>query len=627
MKKLLLAIFVTLVTNLSVCFAKGPIKFGKVSLEELEMTQYDADTSAVAVVLCKYGYFSSDDFTFKMTQRIKILKKAGTSYSTFTFPSRQDVNVRAKVFNLENGEIIDEKVKNDNIYKEKVTDSYYRIKIALPNIKVGTVYDIEYSYESFPSEFAFQQYIPVKHAEIYIEDSPYVTFRKRMVGYLPVSSNDNRDYVSENVPAFKEEAYLNSAENYISKLEFDILEISVPGHYKSYSTSWESVNKRLNADEHFGMALTNGSMYLNDIRKNIEANYTNTTDKIKAAVEAIKEVQWNHRNSVVTSTNSLITAYKDKKANAADINLMLIQLLKKLDIECYPVVLSTRANGILNPFYPSIDKLNYALACAMVDGKEMLLDATETYLPAGMLPLRCLNGQGRLVNELDGKWVDLKTNQKDKKIIMYNLQLDDDLNLNGTVDYARYNYAAYSFRKKFHDFANDEAYLKNMEEKYPGLTIKDYTFTDIDDINKPVKEKYNIKLSNKVSKVGDMVLINPFLFEAVDENPFKMEERQYPVDFGYLRDKMLITKITIPDDYEISEIPEPVKIVMPDKSASALINYKVLGNTINVTYMFKIGKPQYLMDEYTYLKSLYSIIIEKHAEPIIIKPVQHEASL
>jgi len=53
MKKSIFILLATLACNLAFTFAKSPIKFGKVTLEELEMTQYTPDTSAVAVVLCK----------------------------------------------------------------------------------------------------------------------------------------------------------------------------------------------------------------------------------------------------------------------------------------------------------------------------------------------------------------------------------------------------------------------------------------------------------------------------------------------------------------------------------------------------------------------------------------------
>ena len=39
---------------------KAPIKYGKVSIDELKMKSYEKDTSAVAVYLCDYGVGNFD---------------------------------------------------------------------------------------------------------------------------------------------------------------------------------------------------------------------------------------------------------------------------------------------------------------------------------------------------------------------------------------------------------------------------------------------------------------------------------------------------------------------------------------------------------------------------------------
>ncbi len=616
-----------LASNFTVCFSKAPIKFGKVSLEELEMTTYEADTSAVAVVLCKYGHLNGADLTFSETRRVKILKKAGTEYSEFTFSGDDRTMVKAKIFNLENGEIIEERLKKESIFKEKVTENYFRIKIALPNIKVGSVYDIEVVHEFLPSEFAFQEELPVAHSELYLESSSYVEFRKRKVGFLPIQTENGSVFYCDNVAAFKPEPYINSVENYKTKFEFDILNISLPGFYRSYTTSWEAVNDRLAANAYFGHAIFNGSGYLSKIKKEIEETCTTTLEKVEAAYEAIKKVKWNEYESVYTSTEVLASAYKEGKANSADINLMLMQLLLKLDIQALPVVLSTRDNGLLHIIYPSLEKLNYVIVWTMIEDKEYLLDATDELLPLGMLPKRCLNERGRLVTNQSGKWIDLKTDKKDQETILYDLAIDDDLNLEGNISFAKYDYAAYDFRKNYKEYASEEDYLTALETSNPGLLIKDFTVENIDNLNEPIKEKYEIEISNKIEKINDMILVNPFLFEQIEENPFKLENREYPVDFAYLKTKYLITKITFPEGYQVESTPQPIRAFLPDKKSNILINYSVIGNVINVTYKLNLAKAQYMADEYPLLKALYGEIIKKQAEPIILKPIQDEASL
>ena len=610
-------------------YAKDPIRFGKVSMEEMEMTSYAYDTSAAVVVLCKFGYFNATEFTFTLTRRVKILKKSGVDYSMFSFPGNSKSLVRAKVYHLEDGKIISENVKNESIFKDRVYGDRYRIKVALPNVKVGTVYDIQYTVNSLPDEFAFQEKVPIKLSELILEESEFINFRKRMVGYESVKQLDKYTFVSTYVPAFKEEAYINSAENYITKFEFDLLSITVPGVvYKNFATKWEDVSDYLMEDEDFGGAIHKGGGYLSEMEESITNKCSTPEEKLEAAYEAVKKIKWNKHKTIWTSTTALSSVFKDGEANSADINFILIQLLKKLDIETHPVVLSTRDNGILNQFFPSIDKLNYVIVQAKINDKEYLMDATADLLPLGMLPIRCLNFSGRMIiDEKTGSWIDLKSDKTDNELIVYSLTLNEDLTLEGQVSCTKQDYKAYDFRMDYRDYSSQNEYLESVENSNQGLRIINCKIDNIDSIKLPIKENYDVKIKNFVQSSGDMIIINPFLYEQISENPFKLEKRNYPVDFAYKREKMLITKIIIPESYTISELPKPVKIKLPDNTGNVLINYTSLGNILNVTYKFQINKTLFLPNEYDLLKQFYAVIIEKQSEPVILKKNENEAAL
>jgi len=621
------ALLLFVITTFCVNAQKAPIKFGKVSIEDLEMTIYEPDTSAAAVVLCKYGHFKANDFTFTRIERIKVLKKSGTGYAEFVLPGSENDNFRGRTYNLVDGEIVVDKLKRESIFKEKVTDNYYRYRVALPNVKVGSVFELQFSTLGLPKEWTFQRSIPVKWCELILEESSYIDYRKKMIGFEPLAIADKNRFVVKNMPAFKSEAYMSSRDNYITKFEFDVLSTNFPGRYKSYTTTWEAVNDRLMDHTYFGGTLKNGAGYISDEAKKIEAKNLPPLERLQAAYNAIKTVNWNESMSFCCSVNSLNKPYKDGVGNSTDLNFMLLHLLKKLDIEAYPLIISTRKNGLLNPFYPSYEKLNYTFACALIDGKEYLLDVTEKELEFGMLPIRCLNQKGRLVTEKEGKWVDIEPKFKDSEAIYYQLSLDDNLKLNGKINFNRSGYAAYHFRQDYKEYAGDEDYLSSLESQYDGLLIKDFTIDNIDQLNKPIVDSYEVEIKNKVEKISDMIIINPFLFEKIDDNPFKLEERKYPVDFAYCRSKQLISSITIPEGYIVSEIPKPIKIVLPDQAMSVLIQYQQQQGKLTTLYRLRINKTVFLPEEYAYLKTIYEQIIKKHAEPIILKPNTDAASL
>ena len=55
MRVKLLLLVIGLLISLHGLGQKAPIKFGEVSIEELQLIKYDKDTAASAVVLCDYG--------------------------------------------------------------------------------------------------------------------------------------------------------------------------------------------------------------------------------------------------------------------------------------------------------------------------------------------------------------------------------------------------------------------------------------------------------------------------------------------------------------------------------------------------------------------------------------------
>lgn len=618
MKKLILLLVLSILFS-SAYSQKAPIKFGKVSIEDLQMKTCEFDTSAPAVVLCDYGYFNSKEFQFIRTIRVKILKKEGLSWANRAFPGSEKTNVKGKTFNLENGEITEDKLKNESVFKERIIEDYYRLQVAMPNVKVGSIMDIEFRGSGFPMRWRFQQEIPVKWSELRIEKSEYVHFRKNYSGYIPFYFASETRWITKNVPAFKEEAFTNSANNYITKFEFDLQSITFPGFYRAFTTTWEAVCERLDESEYFGQAIR-GNLYLNSVAKEIKEKATKDLEKLKLAYEEVKRIKWNEQERLFSTYPNLSAAYNKEIGSSSDINLTLISLLNKLDLNAHPIIMSTRKNGLL-PLYPTLEKLNYVICYVKIDNVEYFLDATEELLPINLLPERCLNGNCRVVSEERSMPIMINAQGKDKEQVFYDLTLNEDNSLTGTTQYKRSEYAAFNFRKEFEQYSGEDEYLEHLENEFQGLRIKSMDIENLDSIYLPVKDKYEIQIKNQVTNVGEMIYLQPMLFHQLVENPFKLEERKYPVDYAYQRDKTYLFTFVLPENYEIIEIPENIKINFPEGGASISFNAKQFGNRLSISYRFKINKVMFLPSEYHVLKEFYNQIIKKHAEPVIIKKI------
>ncbi|MCD4681784.1 MAG: hypothetical protein K8R86_00760 [Bacteroidales bacterium] len=293
--------------------------------------------------------------------------------------------------------------------------------------------------------------------------------------------------------------------------------------------------------------------------------------------------------------------------------------MKRLDFDVYPVAISTRNNGRLSRANPSINKLNYVIANVISDSISYLLDATDELIPFGMLPKRCMNGEGRIIDEKKSDWIELKTDKIDERITYYDLQMDSEFSLTGKISHKYIDYGAYRLRKDYEEFANLDDYLDDYKSDKPGLKIIDTKMESVDDIYEPVKIEHEVKIDNQAMVLNEKIYLNPMLYDQMKENLFKIGERVYPVDFVYPFCKSFIIKLTIPENLSIIELPESVNMSLPDKSAKFIYSISNFANTINIMCKIDIDKAVYLQNEYPDLKEFYNQIIKKQSEPIIIQ--------
>jgi len=623
MKKNSVIILFLLLISCIVSAQKPPMKYGKVDQADLDMKVYAQDSSASAVLLCNYGYFDSNNMQFVHQMRIKILKEEGKDHGNFAVSAAEKTNVKGQTVNIENGVPVVTKLSKDGIFIERVTKDVYRARVAMPNVKVGSVIDVEFYYEGLPNYWTFQDIYPVRWSELVLEQSTYFSFRKNFVGYTQLSEGTDDRWVAKNVPAFKSEPYINNYENYLTRFNIEISSIHIPGVlYKDYATTWDAVAKILRDADDFGGRLAAGGSFLNPLEKEIKESTQVPEERMEKAFTAIKKIKWNNEETIWTTNNGLSYCYNKKIGNVAEVNLSLILLLRKLDIEANPVLISTRSNGILPPYSVSFNKLNYMIVQATIGDKTFLLDATEEYCPAGLTPERTINGRGLVVKKESIDWVDLTPNKKDRTVSVMNVKLTADGNLKGEWQKSYFDYGALNQRKKYKKFNSDDNYLKALESKYLGLSIDNYKISDVDSIRKPVREEFTISLKNRTTKTNNQLFVNPLQFDKYTENPFKAVERVYPVDFVTAVDQTQMFIIELPDGYTVEQLPKNIKMTLPENSASFSMQSSITENGVQVLFKLLINKPVFYQPEYENLRLFFDELVKKQAEMLVIKKIE-----
>ena len=626
-------------------------KFGKIKIEQLQKKADDKFPDAHAVVLFDYGnvYYrflpATGDLRVNFERHIAIQFFDNTMFDLATFEEylyhkgstkEQLSGVKGITYNLVDGKIEKTKFSKKEIIKEKINKTLDVKKITMPNVKEGSIIELKYNVSSdyfrYINPWVFQTIgAPTRYSEYNMEIPEFYTFSKNFVGsYYPhikevkkKNSNEgdfrivNQGWTMTDIPAFEEEDYMRDASNYICRIDFELQSFQFPG-YKTvnYTQSWNDIKKYLMKDPDFG-----SQMKKKGVKKNIIAQFDGPNDKEKLVkiYEHVKtSMKWNGDRRLF-SRNGIGQSWKEGAGSSGDINLTLIAALKAAGYDVEPVVLSTRDRKMLPLTSPSISRLNYVLAAVNLDGKRYFLDATDDLLPAFAIPTYCFNGQAIILGEDKVKPVLFEPTQKYKYVTQNKLKLNEEGELSGVIKKVKSGYAAMSFRRDLNDATSEEEFLEEMQNDNEGMEIESHTFENTNNIYKDCKEEYNVIIEDKVENAGDLMYLNPMLYSGYDENPFKLEKRQYPVDYAVPFESTYMLILEIPEGYAVETLPQETKVGLPEQGGLFSHSAKVKGNSITILSRVKINQTVFLENEYPALKEFYDFIVKSHAEQIVLK--------
>ena len=622
-------------------------RFGKLNPVEINSTICPIDSNAHAYYLFDHGNSSFLilpellKIVFERHFRIKILDKSAFDQGTFSIPlfrtnnkEEELSNLKAITYNQENGKMIETKMEKASIYKENASDHIKNIKFTLPNIKVGSILEVKYTIQSdflFNYQgWVFQHDLPVLESE-YITDIPDVLiYNPHFWGYHQVNKvtttkksqeNDFAEnisiYSAKNIPAFPNEPYVSNKDNYRTRLEFELASTQI-GIYENYTSNWKALNDKLLNNENFGLQLAKTGYFKKEIApikdKNLPLNA-----KIYAAYALIqKNIKWDNNEGIYTTAN-IKKAFDEGKGNVADINLALISMLRELGVNAYPVLLSTRENGYVLQGYPTLTQFNYVIA-GIIDGdKTILLDAANPFSTPSLLSPKCLNGFGRLVNDQEGQWIDLKANRISQRQVNYKVNLDPGKGLLGSYIERNYFYAGFKLRSNLKDTSGLKQYIEKVHEQYKDFKLMDATLSQFNEYDKEViiEAKLESKLGLELS--DDLIYFNPMQLERFTENPFRIVDRKFPIEFEYPWMVNATFEVKIPDNYTIESMPKSGVFQNASKSAKFTFVSDTTAGMIKVGSMISMQKARYGVEEYEGLKELFSHIVGKHAEQIVLR--------
>ncbi|GAB3747526.1 transglutaminase domain-containing protein [Spirosoma pomorum] len=644
---------------LSTAFGQTPavqapsIKFGKIDPGQFVNTA--TDSTAEAVVLYDLGdvrfEVSNNEIWTVFTHHIRTLirKKSGYERATLSLGARRTKAGKHEVvssidgytYNLVDGVVKVDRLNKSGRFTERVSDAYLLEKYTLPNVREGSIIDYQYtirtpfSVSHSPRTWRFQRDIPVNWSEYRIAIPDYFYYKMIMGGYLSLALNERKTredrllpgydgsasiyrFAVKNAPAFRDEAYITTDEDYLSKIDFELASYTFPTQpTQNFSLDWDSLDKTLLADSDFGRQYNRAS-FLRETAKSILDQHKDSLARITAAYNFVRQsIKWTGESAF--SCESLKKVFDNKKGDAGDINLLLVALLREMDVDANPVILSTRDHGRISEAYALIKRFNYVVAHVSIGGKDMLLDATDPYLKPGVLPIHCLNGMGRLISATGSRFIPLTPVDRESEVHSGRFSISEDGNMVGTLDHVKGGYDSWRARKGFAT-QGQAKYLDDIRKEHSNWQIDKAIFTNASPMDDSFKATYTLTIPEACSQAGDRLYFRPMLTEGRSNNPFKEPKRLYPVDLAVPMDETYSAVYTLPKGFEVEELPKTASLTLPNNGGRFIYQIALLpDNQLQVVSRFSLRQPAYSADDYPALRELFNLVVAKHAEQVVLK--------
>ena len=656
---------------MSFCTQAQNFQYGKVSKAEVLETSHPIDQEADAAVLLrsrKTSFEILNDFEFSVVtevhERIKIYSTDGFDWANkeiILFHKENDSeyikDLEGITYNIQNGKLVAEKLGENGIFEEEMNEYNSKTTLTMPAVAEGSVIEYKYTIKSpfwsVIDKVKLQETVPIDKIDVSVAIPAFLGYKLHFNPRSPIVfdvendskkasarvkfTQDNRvpliierennitynenvfSIQKDKIQALKPEVHVGYLPNHGASLEMELQYINLPDTpLKNYALTWEGVAQSIFKEGKYEEELLDYKSYINDLRL-LLTDLDGPEERAKAIYKFVKEkVKWNGNYGFIAESG-IQKSYINGEGNVGDINVLLTSMLRFSGLKANPVLVSTEKNGL--PLYPTRNGFNYVICALQLQGEQYLLDATDRNSDFGELPSRARNWRGRmLLNNGNSEWVDLMPKERSSyKSVLY-ITFDEDLALAGKTVNVLDGLYAKSYRDRFAGLAK-ESYIPILEKEKRNIEISDLKVENEELIGTDIQETFNFLLKDELEQIDGRIYFKPLLFEQIEENPFKAEQRTLPIYFDFPKDNIALVNIKVPDGYAVESVPESILLNFGKDDGSYKFLISQQGQYIRVESHLELNRLEYMPEEFTALKDFYNRIVEKNSEVIVLKKI------
>lgn len=625
--------------------------FGKIEIADLQMKECSFEKDAAAMHLLKYeevDFVSTDNYNKVTTQkryRIKIFNTNGFKHANLVLTymgGDKDFKLsglEGATYNLdENGQVKISPLNTADIFKDRgeKKKSVTSLRFTLPDIKPGCI--IEYRYtvtekeSSFIAPWYFQDDIPNLLSACKITMPYYSALKQRFIGnYLVedgsafVKANETdkqkvqRSFAVRNIPSFKSEPFMSSSNDYKQRVEFllDPYESKYEATLRESNNSWLNINLKLLGSYRFGWQF--------DIPVEGTENFVDSTKKLNTIAEKVnavytyvkKHMKWD--NYYRAGGGDIGQAWKDKEGSSSEINLLILNLLRKAGVDCYPLIFSTRNHGKTDNSFPNLSQFNSADVLVFDGDMFYILDGTLKYQPYSIPPYNILSRDAFIIDPQYYKWVNISDPRslvRDSVAVI--AKIEDNGTLSGQTVQTYFDLAK-AIKLQEEDEEDDG---DNDKKAFIATEIKKDTSYRLNKDADLLPLIETTLFHYEIPSTEDFYFLNPFLFSSFSKNPFTDSLRRSDIDFGANTVHKMHMEIAVPPGMKVEELLKNKSIRTSDTSMTFSCFTALKNDTIIVNSSFEINRGVFLREEYEMVRLFFKNIYGLLSNQILLKRKQ-----
>ena len=506
---------------------------------------------------------------------------------------------------------------------------YKIIEFEMPEVQQGSI--IEYKYtlerryiEELPN-FYLAHRVPTQEAKLYFRNSDFIRydavplhvedFELQYEEHRVDTSNVPllftlprpdpvyiQEWEAEDIPAVDVSSYISSIDDIRAQIKFQISEFGIPR--QPLENSWEIVAAQL---------LRNRNPYEKiepyDTLEQMGGEIASSLNSLTTAQDSIYQVvnssaQFNGVNSVFAD-GSLTHVLEGEPASQAEINLVLLSMLRGAGIDAKPMLLSGREFGQINKSFPSVFQFNRLLVISEIDGKQYFMDASFPVSLPNLIPIESFNSQGMALTQESYEWIDILPEQS-----LFDLDIDIEASLStngtlsGTLTAQTRGYPSQNIREELESGTPVPEIIKQtFFEVYSDAEMSSGSL-EINPQNRNVVDVVtDFKIPNYAASFRDGIEFRPMIVGYLFRNPFESTQRRVPITLDAPEKLSIHYTVDLPDGFVVDEMGETHATSL--QGAALREEYISEGNTVEYSFDIDISRKEFPADVYSQLRRIY----------------------